>query len=472
MQEQGSNLLNGPNEIKNLLDHFHEGILIVDKDGIIQFLNREYSDFLGVDRDEVVGKPVQEIIPSTRLYNVLFTGQPEINMRHKYNDGREVIAHRIPIKMEGKLVGVLAQVVFKDISDLEEMAIKVGILEAKVKYTERELDHYIRSSRYTFDDIVGEEDCLIEAKNLALKGAQSSSMFLLEGESGTGKELFAHAIHHASPRKHGPFIRLNCAAIPSELLEAELFGYERGAFTGAEAKGKPGKFELAHTGTIYLDEIEEMPVSMQSKLLRVLDDREITRLGGTKVKNLDFACIASTNRKLEQMIKEKQFRLDLFYRLNIIHIFTPPLREMKKSIPLLCDYFLKKKVKETGHKIPLISPEVADFFYEYDWPGNIRELNNILESAMNTGDGEVIRISDLPKRVISLSSKIPIGKINSTANLYNAVNSLEKEKINETLAFTNYNISKAARQLGIHRTWLYQKIRKHNLSLPKGRDRS
>ena len=468
-QKRKNFFLKGPREFEMLLDHFHEGVLIVNHEGKILFLNKEYSDFLGVNRDEVVGKPIEEIIPSTRVYQVLKTGQPEINVRHRYGNGREAFAHRIPLKIDGKLVGVLAQVIFKDISEMKDMAIKLGILEAKVKYTERELDHYISSSRYTFDDIIGEDDLLLEAKNLALRGAQSSSIFLLEGESGTGKELFAHAIHHVSPRKHGPFIRLNCAAIPSELLEAELFGYEGGAFTGAEVKGKPGKFELAHTGTIFLDEIGEMPIPMQSKLLRVLDDREVTRLGGTKVKKLDFACIAATNKKLEYMIKEKKFRLDLFYRLNIIHIVTPPLREMRSSIPLLCDHFLKKRAKETGGKAPLIDSKVNAYFHEYDWPGNVRELNNILESAMSLCDSEVIRISDLPKRVIALFFNNPIDKINLSAKLYDEVKNMEKEKIQAVLSFTNCNISRAARQLGIHRTWLYQKIKRYGIMVPKVR---
>lgn len=457
--------------LANLLDQFHEGILVVDNQGIIQFINRDYSKFLGIDRKGVIGLALEKIIPTTRIYHVLQSGEAELNQKFRFEDGREVIAHRLPLKIGEKVVGVLIQVWFKEISDLRKLAAKVGILEAKVRHVEREIDKYVSISEYTFDDIIAQDECLIEAKNLALKGAKSfSSMFLIEGESGTGKELFAHAIHHASPRSSGPFMRLNCAAIPNELLESELFGYEKGAFTGAEMKGKPGKFELAHKGTIFLDEIGEMPLPMQSKILRVLDDREVTRLGATQGKKLDFACIAATNRNLEKMVQEKKFRLDLYHRINIVHIDIPPLRALPQTMLLLCQNFISKKGSEVAQQPISISQEVLDLFHKYDWPGNVRELSNVIESAINMCDGRRIQISDLPKRVASFSGtgEIPIREAASNpSKLKDLLMNMEKQEIQKVLIQTNYNISEAAKHLAIHRTWLYQKIGKYALVIPR-----
>ena len=457
--------------LTDLLDQFHEGVLIVDNQGIIKFVNNKYAEFLGIDRKRIIGVPMEKIFPGTRVYHVLRGGEDELNQIYRFEDGREVIAHRILLKTDGKIIGVLLQIWYKEISDLRKLAAKLGILEAKVKHAERELDKYVSTSQYTFDNIIADDECLIEAKNLALRGAKSfSSMFLLEGESGTGKELFAHAIHHASPRKSGPFIRINCAAIPYQLLESELFGYEKGAFTDAETKGKPGKFELAHEGTIFLDEIGEMPLSMQPKILRVLEDREVTRLGATKPKKFVFACIAATNNNLEKMVQEKRFRLDLYHRLNIVHIDIPPLRNLPKTLPFLCQEIITKKCRELGQESISISQEVLDLFREYNWPGNVRELNNVVESAINMCDGRMIQITDLPKRMVS-SFQTGAGSVMDTAfnrsKLTEFVMQMEKEKIQKVLIQTNYNISEAANQLGIHRTWLYNKIRKYALIIPR-----
>ncbi len=237
---------------------------------------------------------------------------------------------------------------------------------------------------------------MVELKKLALKASQINAPVLIMGESGTGKELFAHAIHYASERRLYPFIRLNCSAIPKDLLESELFGYEAGAFTGAGAKGKPGKFELAHQGSIFLDEISDLPLEMQPKLLRVLEEKEMERLGGTRMTRSDFRLIAATHAKLESLVEQGAFRKDLYYRLNVLPLQIPPLRQRKEDIPLISEHLIRKFQREEGTKMVLISPEVLEILQNYYWPGNVRELANILERILYTIDGDTILPRHLP----------------------------------------------------------------------------
>jgi transcriptional regulator with PAS, ATPase and Fis domain len=321
----------------------------------------------------------------------------------------------------------------------------------------------LRSSKYTINNIVGKSERLVELKVSALKAAKTNAPVLLIGESGTGKELFAHAIHHASERRSHPFIRLNCAAIPKDLLEAELFGYEPGAFTGAGHKGKPGKFELAHRGSIFLDEIGDLPLEMQPKLLRILEEKETERLGGTRLTKCDFRLIAATQENLEKCVEEGKFRKDLYYRMNVIPIQIPPLRERREDIPIIADHLIQTLNKDLGTHVSTISTEVLNIFENYDWPGNVRELANILERILFSIDGDAIQVKHLPIFLQGMS--IASTKLQPTL-LKRLREHAEKEALLNAIRVSRDNKNKAAKLLGIHRTALYKKMKRLNIPIP------
>ncbi|RPJ14926.1 MAG: AAA family ATPase, partial [Desulfobacteraceae bacterium] len=283
---------------------------------------------------------------------------------------------------------------------------------------------------------------------------------LILGESGTGKELFAHAIHYASDRRPFPFVRLNCAAIPKELLEAELFGYEPGAFTGAGARGKPGKFELAHRGTIFLDEIGELPLEMQPKLLRVIEEKEIERLGGTRVSRFDFRLIAATQENLGQSVEQGKFRKDLYYRLNVIPVQIPPLRDRMDDVRTITEHLVQTLNKDLGMNVIRISPEVMSIFEKYNWPGNVRELSNVLERILYSIEGDTIRINHLPFFLQSLGAGVTP---HNPASLRRLREDMEREALVQAIKLSNNNKKKASEKLGIHRTALYKKMKKLNI---------
>jgi transcriptional regulator with PAS, ATPase and Fis domain len=378
--------------------------------------------------------------------------------------GQDMVVQRIPVRIDGQGMFVYGQVMFKDVRDVQALAKKLNVLESKVELYEKELMS-LRSSKYTIDNIIGQSPSIVELKRLALKASQINAPVLIMGESGTGKELFAHAIHYASDRRIYPFIRLNCAAIPKDLLESELFGYEPGAFTGAGAKGKPGKFELAHQGSIFLDEISDLPFEMQPKLLRVLEEKEMERVGGTRMTRSDFRLIAATHAKLETLVEKGTFRKDLYYRLNVLPILIPPLRQRKEDIPLISDYLIRKFQKEGGTKMVEISPDVIEIFKNYYWPGNVRELANILERILYTMDGDTILPRHLPIILQSLGKDSSLPEETVLKRLREEV---EKEVLLHTIRMSNDNKNKAARILGIHRTSLYKKMKKFNIPLKNG----
>jgi transcriptional regulator with PAS, ATPase and Fis domain len=320
----------------------------------------------------------------------------------------------------------------------------------------------LRSTRFTLDSIIGTSQAIVNLKEAALIAAASVSPVLITGESGTGKELFAQAIHNAGPRKLHSFIQINCAAIPKDLLESELFGYDRGAFTGASNKGKPGKFELADNGTIFLDEIGDLPLEMQPKLLRVLEEKNFERVGGNKLIRSDFRLIAATNQDLEELIAKGTFRKDLYYRLNVISLNIPPLRERPEDVVPLSHCLLNKLGQQNGCPTAEITPEAMAALTGHIWHGNVRELSNVLERAMMTMQGNKIRTANLPfvaEKPLSVNSDTalqPIRDIKADA---------EKTALLAALKKTKNNKAKAAAVLGIHRTLLYKKMKKHGIKL-------
>ena len=449
---------------ERIFDCIYNGIMVTDADGYVTHFNKPYGQFLGLDPAEQIGKHCTEVIENTRMHIVAQTGQAEINQSHLIK-GQNMVVQRIPIWKDGKVIGVFGQVMFKDIKDVGKLAKELSLLESKVRLYEEELLN-LRSTRYTFDSIAGQSDVIKNLKQEALRAAANQFPVLITGESGTGKELFAQAIHHASPRKVNPFVRINCAAIPRDLLESELFGYAKGAFTGASKGGKPGKFELARHGTVFLDEIGDLPLEMQPKLLRAIEDKEFERVGGTQIIQSDFRIIAATNRNLDDMISAGDFRKDLFYRLNVIPLNIPPLRERKSDIVPVARFLLNQLVHETNLPVVKMDREVEKAFKKYGWPGNVRELSNVLERAMSAIDGDMICLQDLPFYLQRSRRSSPDGNLPSLKDVQART---EKEAIRYALKESNYNKARTARELGIHRTLLYKKMKKYRISLAPDR---
>ncbi|MBU2703123.1 transcriptional regulator with PAS [Sporomusaceae bacterium BoRhaA] len=448
--------------LESVLESIEEGIVVVDKQGLITRMNKAYGYFLGINPKEIVGKHITTVITNTRLHIVARSGNAEVEQFQKINDNICVVT-RIPITKNDEIIGCVGNVIFKDAKNLDTLAAKFNKLHSELEFYKEEFSKAC-GIKYTFEDIIGKSKKIDAVRKLAFKAAKSISTVLILGESGTGKELFAHAIHAASSRRQGPFIKVNCAALPESLLESELFGYDEGAFTGARRSGKPGKFELANGGTIFLDEIGEMPISMQVKILRVLQEREMERVGATKTTKLDIRIIAATNRNLEKMIDEGQFRQDLYYRLNVFSLVIPPLRERIDDIPLLCDMLLRKICNKVGHWVYDISPKALELMNKYNWPGNVRELENILERTINLMDDEVVLMAEHLPPILKKKNQLTTDENNRTIfNLELIMNNAERLALNRALEATRGNKSTAAKILGITRSAFYQKLKKHNL---------
>jgi two-component system, NtrC family, response regulator len=323
------------------------------------------------------------------------------------------------------------------------------------------------SSQYSFGNIIGKSKVMQQVFDTIRKVAPSNATVLIEGESGTGKELVAKSIHFNSPRREKPFVAVNCSALAETLLESELFGHEKGAFTGAVSMRK-GRFELADTGTLFLDEIGDMSTGLQVKLLRVLQEKVFERVGGTKPIAVNIRVIAATNRNLKEEMKKGRFREDLYYRLNVVHIALPSLKQRQQDIRLLLDHFIKKYADERKHSVPVtgIDPDVERLFYEYSWPGNVRELENLIERLMIMSPGGVITPADLPKSFKETAhDDLYIESVPADAKLYDTLTMIEKTMILRALKKTGYVQSRAAELLGIGKSGLNQKIKKYNLDV-------
>ena len=443
-----------------IFDSIYNGAVVTDIDGRITHFNKPYGAFLGVDPEDQIGRHCTESVDNSRMHIVARTGQPEINQSHSIR-GQNMVVQRIPIKNDGEVIAVFGQVMFKDVKDVRKLASELSLLESKVKLYEEELIN-LRSTRYTFESIIGTSESIKALIIEARRAAANHYPVLISGASGTGKELFAQAIHHASPRRAHPFVRINCAAIPKDLLESELFGYEKGAFTGAGADGKPGKFELARHGTVFLDEVGDLPLEMQPKLLRAIEDKEFERVGGTRIIQSDFRVIAATNQNLEQMLIDNRFRKDLFYRLNVIPLHIPPLRERRSDILPTARHLLKQMTQEANLAEIKMDKEVDRALRRYAWPGNVRELSNVLERTMSAINGDTVCLQDLPFHLQRSRNKI---SDRNQSPLKDVQARTEKEAIRYALKESNHNKAGAARVLGIHRTLLYKKMKKYNLPL-------
>ena len=458
-------------EVKNLkstldsiVNSIFDCIVVVNKNGYVTMMNDAYGEFLNADPKKAVGKHITDVIENTRMHIVAQTGKAEICDMQKIGEHNTVVT-RIPIVKDGEVTGAVGKMVFRDVKDLRVLARKLTSLQSELEYYKEELQK-VQGGKYTIESIIGSGEKIQWLKMIALRAAKGQSTVLVTGESGTGKELFAQAIHYASNRRHGPFIKINCASIPENLLESELFGYEEGAFTGARKGGKPGKFELANGGTIFLDEIGDMSMPMQAKLLRVLQEREVERVGGTKTSSVDVRVIAATNQDLETMMSQGTFRQDLYYRLNIIALHVPPLRERREDLPELCEALLRKVNRTLQFDVDGVSREAMELLMQYDWPGNVRELENVLERSVNLMDevGDILP-EHLPPTMRRPATKPALSNQEETKELAGIMEEAEKQAIYKALETAGGNRSQAAKILGIHRSGFYQKLSKYQIKL-------
>lgn len=375
------------------LDAIHDGIVIADHTSRILYANPAYTRILGVPLKKILGKKISEIEPTASMLTVLETGKAILQERTRVETlGLDIVSTITPIRRNGIMLGAVA--IFKNVSEAMALSRALQRMEGLAEYLRSELEK-TSTLPLGFKGIVGQNSRFLEALTLAARAATSPATVLIRGENGVGKEVVAQAIHAASLCKDGPLIRVNCAAIPENLLESELFGYEDGAFTGAKKGGKAGKFELAHGGTLFLDEVGDMSLSMQAKLLRAIQEKEIERVGGTKTIRVDVRIISATNKDLEQMTSEGKFREDLYYRLSVVPIFLPPLRERKDDLLLLIDHFLTRLGEKNG-KTCIVSEEALLMLNSHDWPGNIRELQNAIEYGTVMAEDGVIGPQHLP----------------------------------------------------------------------------
>ncbi len=413
------------------LDYLGNAFIGIDAKGYIRTVSKTAQNILGGQTNTVINKHIIETIP---------------------------------------IMESLAKNVLQDATKARELFRQLNIAQKRIDYYQNTIAS-LRMGKYTFDNIIGMSEQMKIIRSMASKAAKTSSTILIRGESGTGKELIAHAIHNASPRCNQPFVQVNCAAIPEQLIESELFGYCEGAFTGALKGGKPGKFELANGGTIFLDEIGDLPYTAQAKILRVLQEFEVERLGGIKTINVDVRVIAATNRDLNALIKAGNFRKDLFYRLNVVEIKTVPLRKRREDIPYLTDYLIEKICERLNIYHLTISDEARNILNAYDFPGNVRELENILERAINFGaDAGVIK----PEHLVSITDRENLSNLvteeiqeetpSKISDLKEIVALAEKNAIKRALNITEGNKKQAAKMLNIHRSLLYKKLDKHGIS--------
>ncbi len=418
-----------------------DGILLLDKDARVIYINSSGADILHINKKNAIGKDVSEIVDFTPvILSVFKTHKGYVDKEFIIDSPSRGILHFIKTAAvirdkDGNFAGVVDT--FREISRVRKFVTSYIGAEA----------------RFTFHDIIGENKRLKEAIRIAKIAAKSNSSVLISGETGTGKEMFAQAIHFESERSKGPFVALNCGAVPRDLAESELFGYEPGSFTDADKRGRPGKFELADHGTIFLDEIVDLPLAIQTKLLRVLQDKVITRIGGTRSLKIDVRVIAATNKDLNEFMERGEFRKDLYYRLNVIQINIPPLRERREDIPLLVDHFVKKFNTILHKDLKKVDESFITPLIQYNFPGNVRELENIIERAINIAEGDVLKRKYLPESVTA----------NKTANI-SQMDILKRRLIEKILLETNHNISLAAKKLSISRPTLYKLLKKYSIS--------
>jgi transcriptional regulator with PAS, ATPase and Fis domain len=443
--------------IQYLLTDPHDAMTIVDQEARLVYISPIHEAFFGLKLGEGNGKPVEQVIENTRLHEVVTTGKADVGAIQRMR-GAERVVSRVPIKRDGRVLGAIGRVMFEGPKQLEALSRRIQALEGELEFYKRETET-LRTRDYGLEAIIGRSPAVQRLRAQIVKVAALEISILIRGESGTGKELVAHALHQLSPRRDRSMINVNAAALPPNLVESELFGYEPGAFTGADKKGRKGKFEQAEGGTIFLDEIGDMPLDVQAKLLRVLQDRIVERVGGDRARTVDFRLISATNKDLQSMVESGAFRLDLFYRISPIVIELPPLRERLDDIPLLVSRFIQDFAYRHARPVPGISAEALAELAERPWPGNIRQLQHEIERALVFSDGVMIGVEDLsevPRR--SQNVQAPIDQPQRPRELKHVISEIQNEQIREAIAACGGNKKKAAANLGISRSFLYKRL--------------
>ena len=438
--------------LKYIIGHIKEGICAVNDEGVVILWNSFMEERYGIKSEEIVGRPISDFLEDTICERVLRRriGISDVYSTYKKQDMYGLV-HANPIFFGGEFVGVVCTEL--DVTEARNLSFELEKTNEKLKYLQDEVKNL---SNGVFEGILGKSDKIEKAKAIAKQVAKTSSSIFIWGESGTGKEVFSRAIHEQSGRK-GAFVPVNCSAIPAELFESEFFGYESGAFTGANKKGKSGIFELAKDGTVFLDEIADLPLNMQAKLLRVLQEKEVRRVGGEKTIKINPRIISATNKDLEKMVKEEKFREDLYYRLNVVEIKIPPLRERKEDIAILLHHFLDEMCRENGKPRLTLSKEAYKILENYRWKGNIRELKNTVENMVVLSDSSIIEKDDIPNYIVE-SAKNSTDDEDYPLDLTSAIEKLEIKNITKALEMSNGNKAKAAKILNIPRTTLYYKL--------------
>lgn len=431
---------------------------LLDRDGRYLYVSKPWQEWTHCPAEKAIGRRVDEIVSDTHALLALETGQP-IQARPVVQDDIPLFTTYIPLRdAKGNVEGLFLYVVFNGVLNAKELIQQAEELRTEVDFYQQELSRE-RGARYQLDNIIGHSKAITQLKAQIVQASSSASTVLIEGETGSGKELIAHAIHSLSTRRAANFVRVNCSAIPAELMESEFFGYAPGAFTGASKKGKIGRFQLADRGSLFLDEVNLLPATMQPKFLRVLQEREIDPVGGDGVIPVDVRVIAASNIPLEQLVQQGDFRSDLYYRLNVVHITAPPLRNRKEDIPLLVEDIIRRLNNQLGMAIQGVAPGVLELLENYDWPGNVRELQNAIESAMNTTKSFFLQESDFDRLMLRMNARSRRATTGvSEFNLRNNKQDVERSLIRQALQATGGNHAQAARLLGISRTVLYKKL--------------
>jgi len=445
-------------QLYSVVQAMSDGLIAIDADGVITHMNHVAGRIFGLKPAACINQRVDDIFrESLPLLQVIKTAREGFSDRElavTFNDRRVhvTLTSRPICSKQGRNYGIV--LTCREMKSIQRLVTRMVGAQA----------------RFTFSDIIGEDRAFLERVEMSRRVARSDSTVLLVGESGTGKELFAQAIHNASPRRDGPFVAVNAAALPRDLVESELFGYEEGAFTGARRGGRPGKFELASGGTLFLDEIGDIPLETQSSLLRVLQDKQVIRIGGHTPIPVQIRVIAATNKDISCLVEEGHFRLDLYYRLSVVNVAIPPLRNRGKDVLLLAGHFLQRYAGQRGVESIEMTPEVETALMAYSWPGNVRELENIIEQANHLLEGSTLELRHLPSRISQPMEQKVTGSLSPT-HTYSpeghilSLEEVERNTILNALTLADGNVSSAAKRLEVGRTTLYRKLDKYNIDL-------
>ncbi|MFH0787321.1 MAG: sigma 54-interacting transcriptional regulator [Pseudomonadota bacterium] len=436
------------------MESMESGLVILDKNDAVTHMNPTAEKILRVNISTVADPKIGNIVRNTTVLDAIHDKRElsdhELILGESNTKTRCLVTLKPIFNLMGERIGSV--LLLKELSELQKLVQKVVGLHA----------------RFTFSDIRGESSAIKECLKLAHRVAKSISNVVILGESGTGKELLAQSIHNAGPFSNGPFLGINCAAIPNDLIESELFGYEAGTFTGGLRSGKPGKLELANGGTLFLDEISEMSLDMQAKLLRVLEEKKFQRLGGREYIFLEARIITATNKNLNEEIEKGNFRSDLFYRLSVLEVKVPPLRERKGDIGFLTDLFIQEMRRRPGKPIIGISTRARAYLESQPWPGNVRQLKNWIERAINLTDGSILALNDFPKTSGVEKKKTSPRPADLKTKALSQIDQVEKDLVWSILKECKSNISESSRRMGVARTTLYRKMKKFNISFSKG----